>query len=652
MPIHTRRAASWAVLLFFPLLAVAQTEPSLELDAVTVTASRLSEPSGESPPAVSVVTRADMASRGATTVAQALGVVPGLGLSDKGPEGSQISVTLRGSTTNQVLVLVDGVRVNDALTGLVDLSSIPLDSVERIEVLRGGGSSLYGGDAVGGVVNIITKKKSSPLNLSFENGSYLPTTSVSGFGFAKAKEGPDLASLVDSQKASFSWGPALGETALRVAGSATRAANAYTYLDPNGDRRGLQNASSLAGDASIGATLPLGPGSLSADVAGYLRHLGVPGSESSPTLYATEDDSKVNLVLKYSAERFLSDILSLAASAKLDYSGIDYVDGSDHSNDGHHRIVTAQGEASQRAYVSDLLTLVYGASLSYAGASSDTVGSPRRIAGGAFFESELAVGSLSLHPALRYDYYSDFSANDPLGPIGAALGATLRLSDSDSLKLNLARSYRVPTFNDLYWPAENGAEGNPALKPETGYEGDLGFERRRGAFLYSASAYLRYAEDVILWQPGADGIWRPSNYGAAFYPGIEQELRARLDGGYSVSANYSFLYSYVLSGALSLGDDLRPPMTPVHSLKGSLSHEGERLSWSMTASYSSLRYLTIANVAYLPSHFTLDVIAHWKLSDRTSAYIAGDNLLDEKYEIVDGYPMPGTRIRLGVEFKF
>jgi vitamin B12 transporter len=251
---------------------------------------------------------------------------------------------------------------------------------------------------------------------------------------------------------------------------------------------------------------------------------------------------------------------------------------------------------------------------------------------------------------MRYDYYSDFSPRYPTGALAGALGASYSLTEADALKLNLWRAYRVPSFNDLYWPAQGGAAGNASLRPETGYGIDLGFERKRGDFRYSATLYCRYSQDVILWQPGADGVWRPSNFGAALYPGLEQEIAARFAERYAISASYSYLNSFVVSGGLSLSDDKRLPMTSVHSLKGTLSFEGDRLSWSASARYASLRYLKTANVAYLPAYFTLDALVRWRVSKSASIYLAGDNLFDENYEIVDGYPMPGTKVRVGIEF--
>ena len=237
------------IVLFFSTLAPgAFAQDSVAPATVEITASRIQEPTSVAPQAVTVVDSAEIASRGATTVAEAVALAPGVEVTDKGASGAQLSATIRGSTSNQVLVLVDGVRANDPLTGLADLSRLPLYNVERVEVVRGGSSSLYGGDAVGGVINIITKKSPRPLAFTIENGSYVPRSRVSGFGFSKIREGPALSDLVDSQKLAFSWGPRLGMAQTQIAGGATRAGNAYTYYDANGDARERQNAGLLSGD--------------------------------------------------------------------------------------------------------------------------------------------------------------------------------------------------------------------------------------------------------------------------------------------------------------------------------------------------------------------------------------------------------------------
>jgi outer membrane receptor for ferrienterochelin and colicins len=651
MPHSIRWAALAVALATLGRGLFADDAPDLALGDVSITATRIAESPSEVPPAITVVSAADIEARGAKTATDAIKTVPGLGVSDYGPEGAEKAISIRGSTANEVLVLVDGVRVNDAMSGLADLANIPADDIDHIEVLREGGSALYGGDAVGGVINIITKKKAAPLVLGFENGAFLPAAHVEGYGFSKVDEPADAASLVDTQKASFSWAPAAGDLQFRGAGSFTKADNAYTFIDSNGDNRVLQNAALLGGDGSFGLTFPCLEGSVAADFAGAYSRKEDPGAQSNPTLAAGETDSSGRASIKYSTDRFLADALSLDFTLHAEYSGFDYVDADAPSDDGRSMVYVGGADLQQKASVSDSLSFVYGGSFAYTQARSDTVGSPSRIAGGAYFEPVIEAGAFSLRPAVRYDYYSDFFANDPLGGIGATIAVAYRLSESDALKLNLSRSYRVPTFEDLYWPAADGAAGNPDLQPETAYAADFGFERHRGSFSYSVIGYVRYIQDVIIWQPGSDGIWRPSNYGAALYPGIETELKTAFADHYTADINYSYLYSYNLSGGLTLGDDQRLPMTPVHSLNATLGYEAGRLAWSATLKYASLRFLTTANATNLPDYFTLDAVVKWKFDARYAAYLAVDNLFGEQYQLVQDYPMPGTELRMGIEIR-
>lgn len=620
------------------------------MDEITVTATRIAESPTATPPAVTIVTAAQIEARGATTVAEAIRIVPGVAITDYGPEGGLKTVSIRGSTSNQVLVLVDGVRLNSALSGGADLSSVSVDNVERIEVVREGGSALYGGDAVGGVINIVTKKKAAPFVLTLENGSFLPANAIVGYGFSQTQQPASATSLVDSQKALFSWAPVTGDVRWRTAGSFTTANNAYTFLDANGNLRQLQNAGFTGGDGSLGATVPWGDGSLATDLAGAYDQKGTPGTQSSPTLFASETDSSARASVRYSTDRFLADAFSLDATVHGEYTGLDYIDTQTPANDGHHKVYVAGLDLQQTATVSDTFSLVYGSSGSFTQGQSDIVGTPQRTAVGAFMEPVWEWGAFSFRPALRYDAYSDFFSQDPWGGVGATLAAAWRLSGTDVVKANVSRSYRVPTFEDLYWPAVDGAAGNPSLKPETGYALDLGFTRQKGPMTYNATAYLRYAQDVILWQEDPDGIWRPSNFGIALYPGIEQELSTAFAEHYTASVSYSFLYTYTLDN-LTLADDKRLPMTPVHTLSGTLGFRDEGLSWSVTGQYASLRYLTTANVTTLPDYFTVDGQVKWQLSAKLSAYVAVDNLFGEQYQTAQDFPMPGTKVRLGLQMQ-
>jgi outer membrane cobalamin receptor len=638
-----------AVFLVFCMAGVAGAQEDLpELPETVITATRIPEPESEVPGSITVITSNEIEARGAKTVADAIEATTGVGIMDYGPAGALQEASIRGSTSSQVLVLIDGVRVSTAMSGETDLSDIPADSIDHIEVLRSGASALYGSDAVGGVINIITKKTQAPLTISIENGSFLPANQVEGYGASETENGPNYANLVDSQKLSFAVAPAAGDAVFRASGSVTRAANEYTFIDSNDDVRGAQNAALLGGDAAAGITFPLLGGSLDTNFTTAYKQIGVTGPIYAPTPYASETDERSTAVVKLSTGRFFSDFLSLDATAHAEYEDVGYTDTQTPSNDSDSKLFTAGVELQQKAYASDALTLVYGISTAYDQGLSTEFGTPQRLSAGAYLAPIIEFGSFSIYPAIRYDYYSDYAP----GAFGESLGITYKLSDTDSLKTNISSSYRVPSFEDLYWPSGSGVAGNPNLIPETGYSMDVGYERLTKGLSYNASVFARYVKNVIIWQEGSDGIWTPSNFAAAFYPGLEQELKLQFLGRFSATISYTFLYSYALDGGLTFADNDRLPYTPVHTLSATLGYAGDVLSGSITGRYQSLRYLAEANAQYLPDFFVIDAVVQRNLWKGWVAYLAVDNLFGEQYQIEQGYPMPNTSIRVGLKATF
>ena len=180
-------------------------ETELEMERIVVTATRTATTILDSPDNVTVISSGEVTAGGAATAAEALEKAAGVEIADSGTAGSVKSVRIRGAASAQVLVLVDGVRMNDSRQGATDLSLLPVEMIERIEIVRGGTSALYGADALGGVVNIITKSRAEKsLTLSVTNGSYIPRAAV------EVSEGPTQTpvdaswlDLVDTQRIVF-----------------------------------------------------------------------------------------------------------------------------------------------------------------------------------------------------------------------------------------------------------------------------------------------------------------------------------------------------------------------------------------------------------------------------------------------------------------
>lgn len=171
--------------------ATAQTNSSNILPEIVITASRAPESIGRTGSAIDVVHQADIATTNPLSITDALRSVPGLDVTEPGGPGATTSIRLRGANPGQTLVLIDGVRINDpsAASGDYDFSMVPVGAIDRVEVLRGPQSALYGSDAIGGVINIITKKGEGPaqFNLRSEAGRY---GTVSTMGSALGSFGP------------------------------------------------------------------------------------------------------------------------------------------------------------------------------------------------------------------------------------------------------------------------------------------------------------------------------------------------------------------------------------------------------------------------------------------------------------------------------
>src|SRR5213594_3492563 len=169
----------WIVRLLLPLVllipaGMLAAEPPRDLDPVVITATKVETPAGQLGASVTVVPGDDVQKYHYETVEDILRTVPGVEIRRSGSIGKVSNISIRGANANQVQVLVDGVRVESPTTGQADLSDISPDLIERIEVIRGPQSTLYGADAIGGVVNIITRKGKGPFSATVEQeaGNY------------------------------------------------------------------------------------------------------------------------------------------------------------------------------------------------------------------------------------------------------------------------------------------------------------------------------------------------------------------------------------------------------------------------------------------------------------------------------------------------
>jgi vitamin B12 transporter len=636
-----RHIACISILVLAALgLGAQESGASPDIGTVDVTAQAFSPlilaPAGS----VTVLSAADIARSGASTAAQALEEVPGVTVNSYGAGGALAQVSMGASNSNQVLVIVDGVRMNDPLNGAPDLNQIPAASISKIEVLQGGASAAYGADAVGGVIVITTKKSGEQrLNLGVTNTAY-PTAAPLG----------GASSLVDGQKFTMDSGTKIGLADLAVSAQAERGSNAYDYTNA-GSTALRSNAQfwNAGGSASLG--LPLAGGRLAATFMGSHQDAGTPGAFSMLSPQDYELDTAFRGSLGWSSDALAGGLLSFNA---LGHGSFTRTDSSVSGSTDYFQVASEGLDIRSEFALSSSISLAGGANARYdAGDSPDfatrTAGQPTRLSLGIYAEPTVMLGDrLKLTPSLRYDWDNTYTAG-----LSEMLGAVYQATDTIDLRLSGGRSFRAPTFEDLYDYYYNPVwiytyEGNPNLKPETAYSGEFGADLKAGKLSCSASVNARYVEDMITYYTDpVTYIGTEINLDSAFVSGASLNARYAI-GPATLSAGYDFVYPLDLSGGSTIWNG--PVLTNFsqHTVTASADFTFGLATAGLAARYASSHTDAASTAQTMPGVFLLGLRSSFQVAQNTKLTFDVDNLLDQQYQVIYGYPMPGITLKLGM----
>ncbi|MEX2207264.1 MAG: TonB-dependent receptor [Myxococcota bacterium] len=551
-------------------------------------AGELSE-SAEDPSAFSTVIEARDYDERFATVAELLDQVPGVRVQRYGGLGSASTASIRGSKAEQVLVLVDGVRLNSAQRGAVNLSTIPLRQVERIEVLRGGGSARFGSGAEGGVIAITTRKPESAdpaADASLSAGTYETLggdLTLSGGGergqalatFSRLRSDNDYRFEVEAPE--FVPNPLPGQPVPIGTISHTRL---------NADF--VENAGLLRGTLATGAR-----SRLDATLDLYQKDGGEPGSTWAKPFFITDDPLSCTtsdesyerglLRLGWSHERALGGAFEVAGAFRAEEDRLDDPAGACEFvnplvTGGRDSAVIRESESSlDTRWVADPLSFDWvelggraASSLRYARVDSSDAEIHRRTTVLVSVASELSFfgGELRIFPALAFeradtsDGLARSAASQPLVEVSPrdenawlpSVGAIWQLAPGLRAKANWKRVARRPTFTDLFHPDWGFIRGNPALLSERGWNADLGFElASRGVgpvrdLHFSADVFQREIDEGIEWMFTASNAFMPVNTGPTRALGFELGVGARLFERLQLGVGYTYTDTRYLGG--------------------------------------------------------------------------------------------------------
>ena len=475
-------------------LAHAQTSRGAQaLETVRVT-SRTDASLASSTRSVEIITRDDLTHRAARSLSDLLGFTLGADVQPRSP--AQADLGLRGSTFNQVVVLVDGVRVSDAQSGHYALDlAVPVSMIERIEILRGTGSALYGSDAIGGVVNIVTRSDASARALN---------TRVGSFG------GAGGGALI---------GGRAGATALRVGADVDRS---------DGHRDGTDyRITQLRGSAER----DVGLARISADVGTGVRQFGAADFYSPYPSFETTRSTTAAVRARAPVSGRLLLTGAVHTRRHSDVFTLKRTDPAFYQNT--HLSWQSGAEGSARIALTPLLVASAGGELFDARLRSARLGNHEERRRALFGEATLGrAGGPTLDASLRGDWSSTVAAF-----ASPSVGVALPVGDLIVLRASSGRGYRAPTWTERYY-VDPANIGDSTLRAERFSAHEVGARVTAVRWMTADVAlFERHAQSLIDWArpsgTSATTPWRTMNFASATYRGVEGALRfpdvARVD---------------------------------------------------------------------------------------------------------------------------
>ncbi|OGS91544.1 MAG: TonB-dependent vitamin B12 receptor [Gallionellales bacterium GWA2_60_18] len=596
--------------ILLPFFACAETANSL--DEVVVTATRTAQSADATLASVTVITRQDMERLQAQSLPDVLRGVAGLTISNKGGAGKDTSVYLRGTNSDHVLVLMDGIKVGSATNGKASFQDIPVAQIERIEIVRGPRASLYGSEAIGGVIQIFTRKGGGALAPSFSAtaGSYGTATATVGLN-GGGELGWFSARLNQQDIAGFN----------ACNGKPSPGGAGCYVIEP--DKDGYHNLSlGLNGGYRFDNNMIVDFNALQTDSFSKSDGSSSAGNETRAAQQVLGGSLKFsplqawNMTLRGGFSRDDSDLF---------FNGV-YVDRYNTRRDS----LSWQNDFALGA--EQLLT----AGLDY---QQDRIESSRVYAQTArsnralFGQYQGEFGAHSMQASLRRDDNQQFGGHNTGG-----LGYGYAINDAMRLTVSYGTAFKAPTFNQLYYPGF----GTATNRPERSESMELGLSGRNAIGNWSLNAYQTDVTDLISGYPAV-------NVNKARLTGVEAQLAAQL-AEWDIDTMLTLQDPRQISGA-NQGKLLDRRATESMRIEVARQFGDWRMASSLYA--EGRRFDDLANTAAkrLGGYGLLDVRAEYRFAADWLLQGRIDNLLDKRYETAQYFNQPGRGVYFTLNYR-
>jgi vitamin B12 transporter len=509
---NQRKSLIIAILLLHLNLFSQEKKEIQELDTIVIKSTRIDLPFKENSRTIDVITAKDIKNSAATNVADLLQQVAGVDIRRRGTAGSQADLHIRGGGFDQTLLLIDGIKMDDSQTGHHTMNAaLPIEVIERIEIIKGPAARVFGQNAFTGAINIVTKKKlSNTLSANIETGSFGQLN-----GSVTVGEEFENSSIIAHVGVLTSDGYRTNSD----------------YENKNYLLKGIFNKKkqpieviATFFDKKFGAQNFYTP-----DSWGFNEYEETQNSLlGASTTFRTE---KFKITPRVYWKRG-QDIFLLKRDDPSFYRNL--------------HITNKVGVETNASYTSNYGITGFGIDVSSVSISSNNLGDRNRTMANLFLEHRFKLGDkVDVTPGVAVTYFSDFKFH-------AFPGLDLGIQLSDNLKAygNLGITYRIPTYTDLYY-SDNTTDGNPNLKPEEAFAQEIGLKYNSGSFTTSVAMFNRDATNLIdyIRQNTTDSKYTASNITKVNTKGFELNADYRFkinEFNQTLSFGYNFLNDDIL----------------------------------------------------------------------------------------------------------
>ena len=596
-------------------------ETQIDLKEITVVSSpRIELPFSENSKTIQVISKEEIIESPANNVAELLQQVAGIDIRRRGVSGMQADLYIRGGGFDQTLLLIDGIKVEDAQTGHHTMNmALPIEVIERIEIIKGSASRVYGQNAFSGAINIITSKVAENMtSVSLESGSY-----------KQQNASVTISRKNEDQSVLFHY--------------SNNSSDGHKYnTDYKNENYFLKNRFEIKG-------LPI-------DMVSSFneRKFGANGFYASPEAIDQYEETQASL-LGFST-KIISNNFIIKPKLYWKRNQDMYVYLRDNPSVYRNLHITNKiGAELNGSYESNNGITGFGVDISSIKLSSNNLGERKRTMVNLFLEHQMkfAENKIDVTPGVAFSYFSDVSTNQNYQNnffrnffMYPGIDIGYELNDNVKLYSNVGYTYRVPTYTDLFYTSPTTI-GNENLKPEKAFTKEIGINYTKDNFDFTFTLYNRDASDVIDYVKNVESApWEAFN------------IREINTEGYELGLTYNFYVAAFLNHSIKIGysnikDELKQTdfnfsRYALNSLK---NHLTTSYSFEIKKNLKSSIVYKYAERNSGEDYSIMDFKVSYTLKNY-KLYVTGNNLFDTVYSETNLVEMPGRNVLVGINVKF